>query len=50
MKPTTDTANSVATSGDNTALITAIIIGAVVVAFAIIVAVAMVIRNKNSKD
>jgi hypothetical protein len=50
MKPATDTANSATASGDNTALIAAIVIGAVVVAFAIIVAVAMVIGNKNNKD
>jgi flagellar basal body-associated protein FliL len=47
MKPATDTATS--SSGDTT-LITAIVIGAVIIAFAIIVAVAMVIRNKNKKD
>jgi|EndMetStandDraft_8_1072994.scaffolds.fasta_scaffold6358641_1 flagellar basal body-associated protein FliL len=47
MKPATDTA---ANAGGDSSLIAAIVIGAVIVAFAIIVAVAMVLRNKNKKD
>jgi flagellar basal body-associated protein FliL len=51
MKPVTDTATNAASTGsDNSTLITAIVIGAVVIAIAIIVAVAMIIRNKNKKD
>lgn len=50
MKPVTDTATNTASTGGDSTLITAIVIGAVVIAIAIIVAVAMIVRNKNKKD